>query len=101
MTGWVRLAAVVGIVISLSWSGGRRVDAAAPRIVIISGLSLSASVVSADWVVNDRIIGGDARTEVDPAEVADRPAFDVGLFWGQEWDDHVCSGQPLTALELD
>jgi hypothetical protein len=97
----LRPAIVAGLVVSLCWWGSRSVDAATPRIALIDGLTLPAAVVSVDWVVNSQILEGDARTEIDPADVADRSGLDVGLFWGSEWDSYVDSGQSLAALDLD
>ena len=74
-------------------------EAAAPRIVIISGKPLRHQVVISDW---GRIA---VLTWVSPpvrpiprAQLAHRPRMKISMFWGLQWNEYLSTGKPATAL---
>jgi hypothetical protein len=73
--------------------------AAGPRVMLVTGNGIQRQIVLADWAENQAIMM--AATEpaaVTKESLADRPYYDVALFWGPEWAAYVDSGQSLAAL---
>ncbi|HEY7795132.1 MAG TPA: hypothetical protein VIA10_14095 [Gaiellaceae bacterium] len=74
-------------------------EAAAPRIVIISGAPLRAQVVISDWRQIGTIVGEIAGARPAPrADLAHRPRMKVSMFWGSGWNDYLRSGKPASDL---
>jgi len=74
-------------------------DAAAPRIVIVSGAPLTRQVVISDWKRIFKVV-----SEVSPAPVvsrsklAGRPRLRLSLFWGPKWIAYLANGRSPRAL---
>jgi hypothetical protein len=73
-------------------------EAAAPRIVIVSGKPLAHQVVISDWqpifiVVHEL---ANARA-VARSELADRPWLKLSMFWGPRWNEYLNEGKSPAA----
>lgn len=74
-------------------------QAAAPRIVIVTGASLDRRVVISDWNEIATIVRGVATTgPVRDARLTARPRLSVAMFWGPRWSEYLASGKPASAL---
>lgn len=72
-------------------------EAAAPRLIMVYGSSLSRPVLLTDWEENRRVLGVE-EPRVAPDELAGQPYFELALFWGPGWDESVRDGKPLHVL---
>lgn len=74
-------------------------QAAAPRILIISGKPLRHQVVISDWPNIATITRSSPGMRPTPRrQLADRPHMTISMFWGPQWSDYLRSGKPATAL---
>ena len=74
-------------------------EAAAPRIVIISGTPLRHQIVISDWGRIATIVWESPGARPIPrTRLADRPRMKVSMFWGPQWNEYLSSGKPATAL---
>ena len=86
------VAIVVASVVSL--------NAAAPRLILISGPLLERPILIEDWDDNARIMAGiNERTVAQSEPLVDRPFFELALFWGLEWVQYANDGRPLAHLK--
>jgi hypothetical protein len=91
-----RLAGVVAVVLASVAS----LNAAAPRLILISGPLLEQPVLIQEWDDTFRVMAGINDRAPAALEIpTDRPYYDLGLFWGMEWVQYVNDGRPLTALK--
>lgn len=76
--------------------------AAGPRIILVTGGSLSKTVILEDWNENLTIMVA-ANHAVDPKveDLAHRPSFRLAMFWGSEWDDYLKAGKDPNLLRPD
>ncbi len=88
----------VALALFITLAGAGSVEAAAPRVIMISSPSLTQPVVMTDWWENlDLMLGfGEEAANVTPDELAARPSFHLALFWGQSWVDDA--GKPRLGL---
>ena len=87
----VALAALLGL------ADGRPAEAAAPRLIMVSGPLLARPVVLADWQENlSFMVAIVEEAKVGADELAGRPRLELGLFWGQSWVDEA--GKPRPGL---
>lgn len=74
-------------------------EAAAPRIVIVSGKPLARQVVISDWEKIFTIVQGVANARPAPrANLAGRPRLKVSMFWGRRWNEYLDSGKLASGL---
>ena len=74
----------VALAALLVLASGRHAEAAAPRLIMVSGPLLARPVVLADWQENlSFMVAIVEEAEVGADELAGRPRLDLGLFWGQ------------------
>lgn len=74
-------------------------DAAAPRMVIVSGGPLARQVVISDWKRIFRIVGQVSPAPMVPrSELAGRPRLKLSLFWGPRWITYLANGKSPRAL---
>ena len=93
----VRLALLAAIVLLAASAG--TAQAAAPRIVIVSGKPLRHQVVVSDWGRIFAIVDGIAGARPVPrARLANRPRLTFAMFWGPRWNEYLRSGRPAAAL---
>ena len=93
----LRLALLVAVAVFASSVGVAQ--AAAPRIVIISGKPLTKQVVLSHWESIFSVVQEIARSRAaSRAQLADRPRLKVSMFWGPVWNDYLASGKPASAL---
>ena len=80
-----RCASVLGVV-AIVLASAASLNAAAPRLILISGPLLECPILIEDWDQNARIMAGINDRAVAHAEApADRPFYELALFWGLEW----------------
>ena len=78
------------------------VEAAAPRVIMVSGTGLCRPVILDDWPENRDLMESVALGgEVKPEDLIGRPYLEMGLFWGSEWVQYVDEGKPLDALSIE
>jgi hypothetical protein len=76
-----------------------RLNAAAPRLILISGPLVARPVLIDDWNDTSRIMAGiNDRAVAQSDALVDRPFYDLALFWGLEWVQYITDGRPLAAL---
>lgn len=74
-------------------------QAAAPRILIVSGKPLARQVVISDWEKIFVVVQEIASARPAPrAQLAGRPRLTVSMFWGPRWNEYLDSGKPASAL---
>jgi hypothetical protein len=74
-------------------------QAAAPRIIIISGEPLKRQIVISDWEQIFQIVAEVAPARPVPrAQLANRPRLKFSMFWGPRWNEYLASGKPASAL---
>lgn len=74
-------------------------QAAAPRIVIVSGVPLERQVVISDWGRIFTIVAEIAPARPAPrVQLEGRPRLKISMFWGPRWNDYLKSGKPAAAL---
>ncbi len=74
-------------------------SAAAPRLVMISGGSLSHPIILDDWDENLTLMTAASESAgLAALDLASRPSFQVAYFWGPTWADYVAAGNPIQAL---
>jgi hypothetical protein len=74
-------------------------QAAAPRIVIVSGKLLARQVVISDWNAIFRVVEPVASAaNVKRARLAGRPRLRLSMFWGPRWVDYLRAGRRVAAL---
>ena len=75
-------------------------NAAAPRLILISGPLLERPVLIENWDDNMRIMAAiNDRSVAESEAVTDRPFYELALFWGLEWVQYINDGRPLAALK--
>jgi hypothetical protein len=75
-------------------------DAAAPRLILISGPLLEHPVLIEDWDATSRIMAAiNDRAVAESKALVDRPFDELALFWGLECVQYVNDGRPLAALK--
>lgn len=94
------VAMFLSVVIALA--SASQVNAAAPRIMLVTGRGLPNPVVLDNWEENLNVMLA-AGNAVDPIkeELASRTNFRVAMFWGKEWDDYIRSGNDPRSLRPD
>lgn len=74
-------------------------QAAAPRIVIISGEPLKRQIVISDWEKIFQIVAEVAPARPVPrTQLANRPRLKLSMFWGPRWNEYLASSKPASAL---
>ena len=74
-------------------------NAAAPRIVLVSGPSLARPIAIADWNRIFVVVTSVLPARVVPrAQLANRPRLRLSLFWGPRWNDYLARGGSPRAL---
>jgi hypothetical protein len=87
------------VVATSALAGASAAEAAAPRIIIVSGPPLSHQVAISDWGRIATILWSDpAASPIPRRQLADRPRLRVSMFWGPQWSEYLSSGRPVTAL---
>jgi hypothetical protein len=88
------LVAVASLLVSASVA-----QAAAPRIIIVSGESLKRQIVISDWGKIFQIVAEVAPARpVSRTQLANRPRLKFSMFWGPRWNEYLASGRPASAL---
>ncbi len=78
------------------------VEAAAPRLIMVSGPGLCQPVILDDLPENLDLMEAVAQAgEVKPEDLIGRPYLELGLFWGPEWVQYVDDGKPLDILSIE
>jgi hypothetical protein len=78
------------------------VEAAAPRVIMVSGPGLCQPVILDDWPENLDLMESIALGgEVKPEDLIGRPYLEMGLFWGPEWVQYVDEGKPIDNLRME
>lgn len=94
-----RLAVALLVAVAVIAASASVAQAAAPRIVIVSGKPLAHQVVISDWerifVVVEEVANGRV---VPRTQLASRPRLKLSLFWGPRWNDYLNKGKPAAAL---
>jgi hypothetical protein len=87
------------IVTASALAGASVAEAAAPRIIIISGPPLGHQVVISDWPRIAMIVSSSpVPSPIPRRQLADRPRLRVSMFWGPQWNEYVSSGRRVSAL---
>jgi hypothetical protein len=95
----VRLVALVAVAAAALGLGPARADAAAPRIVIVSGKPLTRPVAIANWQHIFVVVGEIAPARAVPRRrLRGRPHLELALFWGPRWDEYLRAGGSPRAL---
>jgi hypothetical protein len=90
----MKLAVTVLIVLMLAVVSP--LEAAAPRLLMVYGAHLQKPVLLSDWgEIFKMFTSTAAETNVN---LADRPFYELALFWGPEWNVYVNDGKPLDKL---
>jgi hypothetical protein len=99
MRGMKRLLLASLLAVAALGAGASTAQAAAPRIVIVSGQPLAHQVVISDWNEIFAIAGELTRARpASRAQLANRPRLRFSMFWGPRWSDYVKSGKRVAAL---
>lgn len=77
-----RVLLIVGLVLLVAALVASPAAAAAPRLMIVYGPSLSEPIVLRDWRENLTVMVNMKRTNIDPGELERRPYLKMALFWG-------------------
>jgi hypothetical protein len=94
-----RGARAVGVV-ALALVQASTLNAAAPRLALVSGALLERPVLIQDWDDTMRIMAGINNRASAPSDaLTGRPYYELALFWGMEWVQYVNDGRPVTALK--
>ncbi len=94
-----RLLLAVFVAVAVLVTSASVAQAAAPRIVIISGEPLAHQVVISDWGRIFAIVGEVAGARPAPRmQLAHRPRLKFSMFWGPRWNEYLSSDKPATAL---
>jgi hypothetical protein len=74
-------------------------QAAAPRIVIVSGKPMAHQIAISNWTAIFRIIEPVASApNVKRALLVGRPRLRLSMFWGPGWVDYLAAGHRAAAL---
>jgi hypothetical protein len=75
-------------------------QAAAPRILIVSGSPLPRQVVISNWNSIFRVVEQLAANgrPAPRSQLAGRPRLRVSMFWGPQWNDYLRSGHSPALL---
>ena len=93
-----RLLAVLLAVLAIAATAGPA-QAAAPRIVIVSGKPLAHRIAIANWHAIFVVVSDVSNGRVAPRkELAGRPRLRLSLFWGPGWNDFLDAGGRATSL---
>lgn len=75
------------------------VSAAAPRLVMIYGGSLSHPIILDDWNENlTLMLAARESAWLASLDLGSRPSFQVAYFWGPTWADYMAAGKPIQAI---
>jgi hypothetical protein len=75
------------------------VSAAAPRLVMIYGGSLSHPIILDDWNENlTLMLAASESAWLAGLDLGSRPSFQVAYFWGPTWADYMAAGKPIQAI---
>jgi hypothetical protein len=79
--------------------GASTADAAAPRVILVSGPPLQRPIVISNWSENGAFFSAAAHSigTRRPGLTA-RPSFRLSFFWGPGWNEYVDSGGSLRAI---
>jgi hypothetical protein len=93
-----RATGVLAVVcVSLVW--GASLHAAFPRLVMVSGGALKASVVMTDWELTATMLQNLGSPKPIPvAQLEGRPFLQVSMFWGPQWKQFMDEGRPVASL---
>lgn len=87
------LAVLIGAIFAIP------VYAAAPRLMMIYGGTLVRPIILSDWQENGRLLAAiTEEVKVISEELAQRPNFQVALFWGPEWAQYMEEGNSPRTL---
>ena len=90
----MRVALALVAVLTLVASVPGEANAAAPRIVIVSGAPLARQVVISDWKRIFTIVEQVSPAPVVPrSQLAGRPRLRLSLFWGPRWITYLANGR--------
>jgi hypothetical protein len=74
-------------------------QAAAPRIVIVSGKPMAHQIAISNWTAIFRIIEPVASaSNVKRGLLVGRPRLRLSMFWGPRWVDYLAAGHRAAAL---
>jgi hypothetical protein len=74
-------------------------QAAAPRIVIVSGKPMAHQIAISSWTAIFRIIEPVASApNVKRTKLVGRPRLRLSMFWGPRWVDYLAAGHRAAAL---
>jgi hypothetical protein len=74
-------------------------QAAAPRIVIVSGKPMAHQIAISSWTAILRIVEPVASApNVKRAQLVGRPRLRLSMFWGPRWVDYLAAGHRAAAL---
>jgi hypothetical protein len=83
----------------LALTGVSAAEAAAPRLILVSGPPLVRPIVISDWSDNGVFFSEVAYSiPVGRRGLAARPSFRLSFFWDQRWSDYVAEGRSLRAV---
>lgn len=94
-----RVALAVLLAAGVAAVGASVADAAAPRIVLVSGGPLTSPVAVSDWPRISAVVSELAGAPALPRSVlANRPRLRLSLFWGPRWSEYLAAGKSPAAL---
>jgi hypothetical protein len=74
-------------------------QAAAPRIVIVSGKPMAHQIAISNWTAIFRIIEPVVSApNVKRTQLVGRPRLKLSMFWGPRWVDYLAAGHSAAAL---
>jgi hypothetical protein len=77
-------------------------NAAAPRVILVSGPLLERPILIDDLDDNARIMASVNNRAVAASEApTDRPYYEFALFWRVEWVHYINEGRPVAALKSE
>jgi hypothetical protein len=100
----VRYRVSLSVVVAVLIAAGLAIPvfAAAPRIMIIYGGTLTQPIILVDWQENLQLMSSVSDVaQVTPADLAQRPYFQVAMFWGPDWVQYIDDGHDPTTLRPD
>jgi hypothetical protein len=95
-----RVVLAVLIAAGVAAAGASVAQAAAPRILLVSGGPLARPLAISDWERIFAVVSAVGTARALPrTELAARPRLRLSLFWGPRWIEYLQSGKSAAALQ--
>lgn len=92
----LQLVTVVAVMAASAMSLG----AAGPRFILVTGTLLERPAVLDNWQENMDLMSAVTNpSSAGPAALANRPFYQLALFWGAEWVQYINEGRPVAPVK--